>query len=286
MSIALFLSTSNSHLDVYLVAEKPATKKPVAFEAPVERNPKAGKKEHHSRHGAKDHHNPEASANPRKRQFDRKSGTGRGKEVAKGGAGGANWGNDKLEALKAEKHIAGDAELPEEVVEEPEEAVEPVAPEPTVFTLDEYNRRRAEQGKPKSEAFNEIEIRQVSADFSGLKTKEDDNQDNFIALGAAKAAKAKKEQRSSNKNVVLDVAFSAAPTEQPDRERRGGDRERGGRGGRGGRGDGGRGDRGDRPRSGRGEKGHGGRGEGRPNTRGAPRGPRVDFNDSNAFPSL
>lgn len=259
-------------------AEKPAPKKG-AFEAPIERDPKAGKKEHHSRHGAKDHHNPEANTNPRKRQFDRRSGTGRGKEVAKGGAGGANWGSDKNEALRAEKHIAGDVDIVEENVEETEEvSAEPAVPEPTVFTLDEYNRRRAEQGKPRGEAFSDVQLREVSADFSGMKTKEDDNLEDFIALGAAKTSKAKKDQRSTSKTVVLDVAFTAAPSEQPERER-GGDRDRGGRGGRG--------DRGDRPRSGRGEKGRGGgRGEGRGNSSRGPRGPRVDFSDSNAFPSL
>ncbi|GMH48794.1 hypothetical protein TL16_g00375 [Triparma laevis f. inornata] len=31
------------------------------------------------------------------RDFDRKSGTGRGKEVSKGGAGGKNWGSDRDE---------------------------------------------------------------------------------------------------------------------------------------------------------------------------------------------
>lgn len=276
-------------------AEKVVPKK-TPFEAPVERDAKAApKKDQHTRHGAKDHHHPDANTNPRKRVFDRKSGTGRGKEVAKGGAGGANWGNDKLEALKAEKHIAGDAEVPEEAVEETEEAaVEQPEPEPTVFTLDEYNRRRAEQSK-NSEAFGAVQLREVSADFAGLKTKEADTQEDFIALGAAKAAKAKKEQRSTSKTVVLDVAFTAAPSEQPERERRG---ERGeGRGGRGegrGRGGEGRGDRGDRPRSGRGEKGRGGGrgegrgrgGEGRGSAPRAPRGPKVDFNDANAFPSL
>lgn len=279
--------------------EKAAPKKP-AFEAPIERDPKAGKKEHHSRHGEKGHHKDgtEATGNPRKRQFDRKSGTGRGKEVAKGGAGGANWGNDKLEALNAEKHLAGDAV--DLLLEEPavdaavEEPVEPIIPEPTVFTFDEYNRRKAEKGQPKGEAFEAVKLREVTADFSGMKTKEVDTQSDFIALGTAKATKAKKDQRSTSKTVVLDTAFTAAPSEQPERERRsdrGGDRDsRGGRGGaRGGdrpaRSSGGRGEnRGDRP--GRGGRGGAPRGEGRGGASRGPRGPRVDLNDAGAFPSL
>lgn len=38
----------------------------------------------------------------RGREFDRISGTGRGKEVSKGGAGGHNWGSADEEARKAE----------------------------------------------------------------------------------------------------------------------------------------------------------------------------------------
>lgn len=262
---------------------KEAPKKPEKFEQPIERENKSQKKEH-QRHGAKDYKNPEGSGNQRKRQFDRRSGTGRGKEVAKNGAGGANWGSDKLEALKGEKHIAGDADIPEENVDENAEEVveEPAEPEPTVFTLDEYNKRKAEQQRADSEAFQEVQIREVAADFGGMKTKDKDELTDFMILGSAKAAKGKKDQRSTSKQVVLDVAFSTAPAEQQDRDRdrRSGDRDRN----RGGDRAGGRG--GDRPRSGRGDKPNRGRGDGRGGNPRGNRGPRVDFNDANAFPSL
>jgi plasminogen activator inhibitor 1 RNA-binding protein len=268
------------------------------------------------RHGAKDHHHPagaaDAGANPKKRQFDRKSGTGRGKEVAKGGAGGANWGSDKLEALGAEKHIAGDAEVAKETVEVVEvEVAEPVAPEPTVFTFDEYTKRRSEVAKTNTDAFNEVKLREVTADFGGLKAASKEEGASFIALGAAKTARGKHDQRSGSKTVVLDVAFKAPPSqeqeersERRDRPERSGDRPERSSAPRGPRPERAAGDRperaaGDRPRSsgGRGgERGRGeGRGAGRPEGRGAggaggaargPRGPKVDFMDASAFPSL
>lgn len=264
----------------------PAPKKSMDFEKPIERDTKAAKgKDNHTRHGAKEHRadgTKVESGNPKKRVFDRKSGTGRGKEVSKDGAGGANWGNDKLEALKAEKHIAGDAEIVEEPVEEVEAApAEPAVPEPTVFTFDEYNKRRAAEqaSRTQSEAFSEVKLREVTADFSGMKTKESNGESEYIHLGASKAAKAKKEQRSTAKNVIVDVSFKAPPPQREERSGsgRGGDREN-----RGGRGRGGDRAGGDRPRSsGRGKN------EGRANggNRG-PRAPRVDFSDANAFPSL
>lgn len=298
------------------VVEKKDTKKPT-FEAPIERDPKsAPKKDQHSRHGAKDHHNPnpDAAKDGKKRQFDRRSGTGRGKEVAKQGAGGSNWGSDKLEALQAEKHIAGDAEAPKESVDDDKvvEVAEPVVPEPTVFTLDEYNRKRAEVQKTDSEAFSEVKLREVVADFSGLKSASNEGEADFITLGSAKTVRGKKDQRSGSKNVVLDVAFTAPPSqeqaersERRDRPERSGDRSgRGDRPERAARPAGDRPERaaGDRPRSSGGRGGDRARGAGRGEGRGAPRadsgrgapargprgprGPGVDFTDANAFPSL
>jgi hypothetical protein len=98
-------------------------------------------------------------------------------EVSKGGAGGANWGSDKLEALGAEKHVAGDAEVAKETVEVIEvEVAEPVAPEPTVFTFDEYTKRRSEVAKTNTDAFDEVKLREVTADFGGLKAASKEQQ--------------------------------------------------------------------------------------------------------------
>jgi plasminogen activator inhibitor 1 RNA-binding protein len=249
----------------------------VEFETPPERDTTRAKPKHHSRHGEKTHTGaPEKDqteqAAPRKRQFDRRSGTGRGREVSKDGAGGANWGSDKLEALKGEKHVAGDAELPEESVEVEAETVvvteapkEPEGPpEPPVFTLEEHNRKIA-AGRAQNTAFSEVSIREVTTDFSGMKTVSQP-ESVFISFGAAKSQKGKKYQRSTTKSSI-DAAFTVKPPEPVRGDRgyeRGGDRDS------------------HRPRT-------GGRAPGRVDGRG-PRpsrnGPRVDISDSNAFPVL
>jgi hypothetical protein len=51
----------------------------------------------------------------KERTYDRHSGTGRGKEIEKGGGGGHNWGSDKIEARTNEEPVD---EMPEAVVEE------------------------------------------------------------------------------------------------------------------------------------------------------------------------
>ena len=214
----------------------------------------------------------------------------RGREVSKDGAGPANWGSEKQEALRVEKHEdEPEPVVADETVEEGVEAVadEPAAPdsppEPPVFTLDEYNARRA-QARQNSEAFGEVSVRQVTDDFKGMTTKTEDEQD-FIALGS-KTSKGKqgKDQRSTTRSTIADVAFVVAPPEPPASSRGGRGGERGGRGGD-------RGGRGDRPRTsergaprggdrgGRGGRSSGGRGS-------APRGPRVDIFSAEAFPSL
>jgi len=81
--------------------------------------------------------------------FERHSGTGRGKEVSKGGSGKGNWGNPKEEAEHAEKEsieevvadtpIAEEENAPGQVVDEP--VPEVIEPETPTFTLDEYLKK-------------------------------------------------------------------------------------------------------------------------------------------------
>jgi len=124
-----------------------------------------------------------------------------------------------------------------------------------------------------AEVFGSVNERSVKADFSGMKPKEE-AEATFIQLGAGgQKQAAKKEQRSENKAVVLDVGFK--PAEKVDTRDDGGR----GRGSGRGRGEGGRGGRsnagGRTSPNGR----SGGRGGGRS-------GAKIDINDSNAFPSL
>ncbi|OQR87921.1 hypothetical protein ACHHYP_07955 [Achlya hypogyna] len=177
----------------------------------------------------------------RKRNFDRRSGTGRGKEVSKSGGGGHNWGN---EADKTE--LAAEAEIQEGVVAE-EGATEEVAEvaveeEVKTLTLDEYLAQK-KQSRTSTELFGEVEVRAVANEFSdaALVTKDGKTPD-FIEASYEKVFTKKTSGRK--KTLLTDVGFSVAPVSAPREEREGG---RGGRGGRGAPREGGRGGRGAAP---------------------------------------
>jgi hypothetical protein len=59
-----------------------------------------------------------------KRTCDRRSGTGRGKEIEKGGGGGRNWGSDKIEARTNEGPVDESAPVGETTTTESEAVVE------------------------------------------------------------------------------------------------------------------------------------------------------------------
>ena len=82
--------------------------------------------------------------------FDRKSGTGRGTEVPKGGAGKGNWGNPTEDIKAAEKGVEGGVEekhLPGETPKEGEAKKEeaPKVPEVPTYTYSEYQAMIAEK---------------------------------------------------------------------------------------------------------------------------------------------
>jgi len=243
-----------------------------------------------------------------KRAYDRRSGTGRGKEIKKGGGGARNWGSDKADAKKMEGTINEDEVKEDKPTElRQDEAVEdaPVEEKPVDNTVS-YADYMASKGKKEATT-----LREVEDDFKELKAWTIEEKD-FLVMGGAKQKKNKKKKDAQKKTV--DVGFRVAkPNVDSDRGDRGdrdrggrGDRDRGGRGDRdrGGRGDRDRGGRGDRDRGGRGGRGgrgRGGRGEGR-GGRGEGRGGRdargrgrgggrgqssgINVQDETAFPSL
>lgn len=181
------------------------------------------------------------------RDFERRSGTGRGKETSKQGGGARNWGND---ADKSE--LVAEAAVQEGAVVEGEEA-EAVAVEETAvevedeevqLTLDEYLAKKKESRV--GELFAEKEIRQVTNEFtSAVLITKDGKTSDFMEPLFEKVYTKKTSGRK--KQVITDLGFStAAPERRPFREEREGGRGRGGRGEdrEGGRGRGGRSDRG------------------------------------------
>jgi plasminogen activator inhibitor 1 RNA-binding protein len=234
-----------------------------------------------------------------KREYDRRSGTGRGKETKKDGGGAHNWGSDKNEARQAEggvKEDGQDATTEEVAKEERKERKEEYVPEPEPEPVEDKTISYEEYLATKKGAENPLlaptKMREVSSEFAGLKPKVVEEED-FLVMGGAKQ-KRKKEKKEEEKPKI-ELAFRVESAASSDdrglgeghgrgrREGRGEGRGRGGRGGRGGGRDGGRGDRGPRG-SGRGD-GRGSRGAGR-----GGRGPRgssgINPLDESAFPSL
>ena len=134
----------------------------------------------------------------RGRQFDRHSGTGRGRENSKNGAGAHNWGNrkDPKEELKNE---TAPVENAEEAVETPVEAA-PVEPEEHVLTVTEYLKQQKEKmSENTNELFKPLEIRKVEK-IQGEKLVKVE-EDYFV--GAAK--KTHKEKAQKERNLANDT---------------------------------------------------------------------------------
>jgi plasminogen activator inhibitor 1 RNA-binding protein len=209
--------------------------------------------------------------------YDRRSGTGYGKEVKKGGAGRGNWGGASYErryehtdASTANKiaeegegeENKGESEATETKVEETkvEAPVEPVEPEEVEAPTQSYaeylaqkkknneNLTRAEGRKPE-----EIKVKNIEKHNEGKKVK---------TVGSS--IKSHETHAITGIKAEIEVGFAPIGDEEEevyDRPRGGrgrGDRGRGDRGGRGGRGRGGYQDR-TEYRGGRG--GRGGRGK-------------------------
>jgi plasminogen activator inhibitor 1 RNA-binding protein len=247
-----------------------------------------------------------------KREYDRRSGTGRGREIKKDGGGARNWGNEKNVAKDAEGVIQEDevrAEgeelakadvdaIPTEGVIE-EGAVEgeiaspaePEKEEEKTMTLEEYlqSKLKTDNDLLKPKAARSVE----SSEFSNIAPKVS-VEENFLMMGGGAKNTRKKESSAKEKEdekLKLDLGFRVGGQSS---DRRDGDRYegRGGRGGgedrRGGRG-GGEDRRGGRwedrrggGRGGRDSRGGDRRGGGGGRGRGAP----VSVFDPNAFPSL
>lgn len=205
-----------------------------------------------------------------KRAYDRRSGTGRGKEIKKGGGGARNWGSDKNEAKKMEGRINEDEEIApvdETQADVPVEKEEP-AKEDNTMTFADYI---ASKGKKE-----EVQMRETKNDFAGATASKKGEEDSFMAMGGGKKKKGKKKKDTERKTI--DVGFRVAKADENSGRSYGrGDGREDGRDSRGGRGD-----------------RRGGRG-GRKGGRGSGRGPRNDVTkkstslnvaDAGAFPSL
>jgi len=215
----------------------------------------------------------------RGREYDRISGTGFGKEVAKEGAGAHNWGSIKDDVKAgAEGAAAAEATEGEKPAAEGAEGAAAAAPEAPVeevdntITLADAEKARSAKREGTLFATAKEDTSALMSQFSGVKKvgaeEEDDEFAFFAGSKHAKKAAAEEEEEEAAEEAEEDLAKGllqfriAGPNERPRSERPEGGRGRGrgaprGAGGRGGRG----GFRG--PREG---------GEGAPAAEGAPAG--------------
>ncbi|KAL4152183.1 hypothetical protein PRNP1_009117 [Phytophthora ramorum] len=195
-----------------------------------------------------------------RREFERRSGTGRGKETSKQGGGARNWGNKADPAEQLAEAAAQDSAKPASDEEATEEAAAVEEEEEEVqLTLDEYLAKQKESRS--GDLFADVEVRQVANEFSSaVQITKDGKTPDFMDSQYEKVYSKKTSGRK--KQLITDVGFR---TEKPERFTREFDSSRGGRG-RGGRG--------------------GARGNGRTGGRGG-RGSNVpNVTDMSAFPSL
>lgn len=210
-----------------------------------------------------------------RREYDRHSATGRGREVKKQGAGGHNWGQDEFEqqpqksetmlteetAVKVEGQQEGDGEENAEA-KEGAPAVQEVQEEPTI-DLDTYKKMQAEK------RMNLPTFVSAGASSKPIETDKELAAQGYVRLersgeadteGLPEEGAETREDRPKKKSINLYEYVHIEGGRVPSFSRRGG---RGGRGGA----------RDERPR------------------RGAPRGPRSrdsapDLKDTQAFPNL
>jgi len=238
-----------------------------------------------------------------KRTFDRRSGTGRGREIKKDGGGARNWGSDKADARKAEGIVVDENEVGKEVsvvdveedgsaaaasggqegddgLNEEEEAVVEPEPEVVTRTLDEYYEDRRNELKDKPQ-FQPTIKKEVRNEFAGVTARTVVKDEGFVKMGDGKAIRVKSGGGGKKDKQLLDVAFRTGSRPGGGDSRYG---DRGDRGDRGGRGNDRRREDGGRGR-GRG-RGRGNRRSGRGGRDGG-RGPSVvDPLDPSSFPSL
>jgi len=180
-----------------------------------------------------------------KRQFDRRSGTGRGKEVAKGGAGKGNWGSDRGESYTASENPEEQQEIVEPPVEreltpqekeekekrekEEEERRKAEEKENNMKLLDEYLEEKKKKAPavalPPPRAANEGSNQNQWKDFVPLK-KEQPNTMKLATVKKTEPAKKeekKEEEKDKKKEEKLstDLLGFQAPPRQVE-ERRGG----------------------------------------------------------------
>lgn len=159
------------------------------------------------------------------RVFDRHSGSGRGRELKKGGAGGHNWGKAGEVVTPAAAGTPEPSATGEVAVTEPV-AFEPVVEEDPTLTLEEYKEKLA--AKRSGAAFEVKQARKITADIKGTVYKKDEEigEGDYIKLGKEEEKKDVVAKKTTKKTFETNFLSYEAP--KPSFE---GGGSRGGRGG-------------------------------------------------------
>jgi plasminogen activator inhibitor 1 RNA-binding protein len=150
-----------------------------------------------------------------KRTFDRRSGTGRGKETKKGGGGRGNWGSDKNEARTNEGPVDENAPVAVATETEPEAVVEePVVEEPVVveeeditMTMDEYLAAKSASAAGESLFGSKKQEKTIEDNEFAGKAAHVAVEGDFLVMGAGKKIRKRAEKKEVQK---LDVNFRVA----------------------------------------------------------------------------
>ncbi|XP_043715162.1 RGG repeats nuclear RNA binding protein A-like [Telopea speciosissima] len=195
------------------------------------------------RRGGFSNEEPVDGERPR-RVFERRSGTGRGNEFKREGAGRGNWGTstDELNqdteevANTNEKNVSSEKPGEEEAdaskenpVNEPEEK----EPEEKEMTLDEYEKLLEEKRKALQALKTEERKVEVDKEFEAMQplSNKKDNNDIFIKLGSDKDKRKEIAEKEDRAKKSVSINEFLKPTEGERYYSPGG--RRGGRGGRG-----------------------------------------------------
>ncbi|RID79078.1 hypothetical protein BRARA_A01851 [Brassica rapa] len=176
-----------------------------------------------------------------RRAFERRSGTGRGGDFKREGAGRGNWGTPGEEVLAVEtEEVAAGVENEKDVVEKPAdddankentaEVEEQKEPEVKEMTLDEYEKILEEKRKAlHSQNTSERKVdTKVFESMQQLSNKKKSNDEIFIKLGSDKDKRKDDKEEKAKKAVSINEFLKPAEGENYYRGGRGG-RGRGGR---------------------------------------------------------
>jgi len=241
-------------------AEKPVAETEVAIEASKSQRDNKNRGKHDDRRRAKKVEGEESNTKTTKKSQNSTGGT----KVKKDGAGPHNSGSTKQEALNGEKDASNvKIEAIDTFGERKDEEVVETEPESVTRSLDDFMALRIAARSNPSLRSNKAAREVEKIDTSSFVKKEECISD-FLDGNKGKRDNALKTKQRAHGIQVLEASFTLAPNQEPEEERRGGDRKGGDR-------------RNDRK---------GGRDSRSPRSSPRSNGAAVDLTDANLFPSL